>query len=664
MMKKIKKIAKKKSVIGFFAVAVVAGTVYQTQFNKAAAETRYVLTSVTKGTLVNTISASGQVSGLNQVDIKPKVSGDVVKILVEPGEEVTAGTPILDIDRTSALKTVRDASRAVADSQLSYDSALLSYKQVQQPPDEVSVIQAENSLNQAKRDLADLQAGTDDIDIKQAQNSLNIQLQNTKMSDDGVTPQIVRDSYDQAVPVVKSVYQTLDQAVRDSDAILGIDTTNLNDSYESLLSVLDTSKLFAAKADYRIARNSVDALKKVADGLQVSGESTANIDTALQDAQDSLKAVEPLMQDMQDVLSNTISSASFSQSSLDSLRNTIQSDRNSVSSKLTSITNQKQSLDQARTTYQTSLLNVDKAQNDLDKLKEGATANSLASAEERVRAAQASYDKLTAPMDPIDAAIQQNTLAQRKSSLLAAQTKLSDAQETLDDYTVKAPFDGVIAKISAQEADSASPSTAVATILTKAKIATLSLNEVDAAKVALGQKATLTFDAVPDLSIAATVSEIDSIGTVTQGVVNYNVKLAFLTEDDRVKPGMSVNAVIVTNIKTDALLLPNGAVQTSANGVSTVKVLPNAKQSDLSNTQGITSATEPETKQIEIGLSNDESTEIVSGLAEGDIVVSRTVTQAAGTTAATTQSATSRTGASTGGSALRIPGMGGGFGGR
>lgn len=247
MMKKIKGIAKKKSVLGFFAVALVAGTVYETQFNQAEAETRYTLASVTRGTLINTISASGQVSGLNQVEVKPKVSGDVVKILVEPGEEVTEGTPILEIDRSSALKTVRDASRALADSQLSYDSALLSYKKAMQTADAVSVIQAENTLNQAKRDLADLQDGTDDISIKQAENSLNIQLQNIKISSDGITPQVVRDSYDEAVPVVKGISQTLEQAVRDSDTILGIDTTNLNDAYESMLSVLDSSRLSVAR---------------------------------------------------------------------------------------------------------------------------------------------------------------------------------------------------------------------------------------------------------------------------------------------------------------------------------------------------------------------------------------------------------------------------------
>ncbi|MDQ7814689.1 MAG: HlyD family efflux transporter periplasmic adaptor subunit [Patescibacteria group bacterium] len=649
MMKKIKGLAKKKSVIGFFAVAVVAGTVYETQFNQAEAETRYILTTATRGTLVNTISASGQVSGLNQVEVKPKVSGDVVRILVETGEEVTEGTPILEIDRRSALKTVRDASRSVEDSKLSYDSALLSYQKAKQPADAVSIIQAENSLNQAKRDLEDLKDGTDDIEIKQAENSLSIQLQNTKMSADGVTPQVVRDAYDEAVPVVKSVSQTLDQAVRDADTILGIDTTNLNDTYESLLSILDTSRLFTAKADYRVARNSVDALKKVADGLKVSDESTTNIDAALVAAQDSLKVVEPLMQDMQDVLANTISSASFSQSSLDSLRNTIQSDRNNVSTKLTSITNQNQTIEQARTTYQTALLNVDKAKNDLDKLKEGATANALATAEERVRAAQASYDELKLGLDPIDEAVQQNTLAQRRSSLVAAQNKLSDAQETLDDYTVKAPFDGIIADISTQRADSVSPSAGVATILTKAKIATLSLNEVDAAKIEVGQKATLTFDAVSNLTIAGSVSEIDSIGTVSQGVVSYEVKVAFLTEDDRVKPGMSVNAVIVTNIKTDVLLLPNSAVKTDASGLSTVTLLPGASKTDVSNAQGVISNATPQIKNVEVGSSNDESTEIVSGVEENEIVVSRTVTQTAAASAAkqTTSS-----------SALRIPGMG------
>jgi hypothetical protein len=58
-------------------------------------------------------------------------------------------------------------------------------------------------------------------------------------------------------------------------------------------------------------------------------------------------------------------------------------------------------------------------------------------------------------------------------------------------------------------------------------------------KFVLGQKATLAFDAIDDVIVEATVSEIDVLGTVAQGVVTYTVKIAFDSDDDRIKPGMT-----------------------------------------------------------------------------------------------------------------------------
>ena len=100
-------------------------------------------------------------------------------------------------------------------------------------------------------------------------------------------------------------------------------------------------------------------------------------------------------------------------------------------------------------------------------------------------------------------------------------------------------------------------------LITKQKIAEISLNEVDAAKVKVGQKVTLTFDAIDGLSITGEVSEIDALGTVSQGVVTYGVKIAFDTQDERVKSGMSVSAAIITDVKQNVLLVPNAAVKSN-----------------------------------------------------------------------------------------------------
>ncbi|MDD5433706.1 MAG: hypothetical protein PHE77_03610, partial [Candidatus Pacebacteria bacterium] len=61
-------------------------------------------------------------------------------------------------------------------------------------------------------------------------------------------------------------------------------------------------------------------------------------------------------------------------------------------------------------------------------------------------------------------------------------------------------------------------------------MAEISLNEVDVAKVKIGQRAIITFDAIDELEITGKVEDVDTIGTVSQGVVSYNVKIIFDTQ--------------------------------------------------------------------------------------------------------------------------------------
>lgn len=641
---------KRKSV--YIPLLAVIGIAAFFWFRKGAATAtvQYVLAPVTRGTVVVSLSGSGQVAGQYQVDIKPKVSGDITKILVKTGDTVTTSTPLFEIDRTQANKTVRDATQAVANSQISLQSAQLSLQKLKQPADPVQVLQAQDALNQAQRDLAKVEEGADPADIQQAQADLNVQIQNSKISDDGVTPKVVRDAYDDAVPVVKGVAQTLQQDLYDADAILGVDNSLQNISYKQFLSLLDSSQLPQAQAAYLNAKQSVITFKKQTDALKTSDESAANVDQAIQNAQASIALVEPMLQKVYDVLMNTPSSASFSQSTLDSLRSNIQTDRSNAEGKLTSLVNEVQALDQARTTYSNSQLSVLKAQTTLSKLQAEPDPRDVAAAKERVAEAQQAYNKIHAGADPIDIQISQNQVSQRQADLVASQQKLSDAEDALNDYSVLAPFDGIIGKITAQSADQASPGTALATILTKAKIAQISLNEVDAAKVKTGQKATLTFDAVQDLSIAGLVAEIDPIGTVSQGVVNYSVKISFDTQDERIKPGMSVSVHIITDVRTDVLTVPNSALK-SQGGATTVQIVSEKTGTPGSN-GGVTLSRAPEVRMVTTGLANDQMTEITDGVTENEQVVVRTI-----------QPTTTAPAAGAAGAAVRVPGLGGAGGG-
>ncbi|MDB5195077.1 MAG: family efflux transporter subunit, HlyD family secretion protein [Parcubacteria group bacterium] len=156
------------------------------------------------------------------------------------------------------------------------------------------------------------------------------------------------------------------------------------------------------------------------------------------------------------------------------------------------------------------------------------------------------------------------TLSQESAQLSyqKAQNAYQDARSALDNYVVRAPFAGTIASVPLQKFDQAGGSATVAVLVTKQQLATLSLNEVDAAKVKGGQKVTLTFDAIDGLTINGTVAEVDTVGSVTQGVVSYTVKIAFDSQDTRILPGMTVNATIVTASKDQALVIPSSAIKT------------------------------------------------------------------------------------------------------
>jgi HlyD family secretion protein len=644
----------KKAILAAVLVVGGGGTYAVANLNKPAAETKYVLAQVAKGTVVTTVSGSGQVSGQNQLDITPAVSGAITKVLVKPGDEVTQDTPLFEIDRKTAVRAVRDAQQSVNDANLSLQSAELAYQKFVAPADPLDVVKAQNAVNQAQRDLDELKDGADPLDIAQAQADVETAQENAALSSDGVTPKLVRNAYDDLVPTLKTMAQSLSDSLTDADSVLGIDDVSKNDSFESFLSVLDSTRLPLAQASYAAARDSVKTFKAKTDALQPLGDDQSKIDDALDAAEAALRNAEPMLQRTADVLTATLPSTSFSQSQLDSLKSRITSDHSSAANNLSSLNNQRESLDNAKTSYANAVRDVAKKQAALDKLKKGADQVDIDTAQEKLDEAKASLQDLKDGPTSLDIAVQKNTVEQRRSSLQSAQDRLADAQDTLNDYTVRAPFDGVIVSVPVKEAQQASASTKMATLLTKAKMVSISLNEVDIANVKVGEKATITFDAVSDLSIAGTVTSVDPIGTVSQGVVTYNVEVAFLTDDDRIKPGMSANVAVATEVATDVLTVPTSAIKNGA-----VQILPNVKEPTTeAQTTGIADAAGPRSIQVETGIADNSNTEIKSGVTEGEWIVVRTVVPTTATASASRSTTNSLL--PTGGTgAVRVQGAGG-----
>jgi len=229
-----------------------------------------------------------------------------------------------------------------------------------------------------------------------------------------------------------------------------------------------------------------------------------------------------------------------------------------------------------------------------------------------------------------------------KLDIQSAELTVANKQAAYDDCFFYAPFDGTISTFTAQEGDTASGS--IGTLITKQKIAMIALNEVDIAKIKLNQKVTLTFDAISDLTITGKVAGIDSVGTVSSGVVTYNVTISLDVDDTRIKPGMSISATIITDTAQDVITVPSSAIKTK-NGSNYVLVFDKPLAPVVVGVQGSTSSVLPTQVVVTTGLADDSNTEIISGLKEGDIIVTKTITS----TTKTTTTAPSILGAVSGG---------------
>lgn len=227
-----------------------------------------------------------------------------------------------------------------------------------------------------------------------------------------------------------------------------------------------------------------------------------------------------------------------------------------------------------------------------------------------------------------------------ENNVQSAEMDYETQKETAAERTVTAPIDGTISELNIENGDelgSGSTGQTGATGSNSASIviqdltslkAVVDINEVDIASVAVDQKVSMTFDAISDLALTGKVEKVDTLGTSTQGVVTYSATIGFDALDERVRPEMSMNAVITIDTKQDALIVSSSAVKTSGE-TSYVQVLENGT---------------PVQYTIEVGTTNDTQTEILSGIDEGTEVITQTITSSNNTSSSSSSSQNSSMG--------------------
>ena len=199
-------------------------------------------------------------------------------------------------------------------------------------------------------------------------------------------------------------------------------------------------------------------------------------------------------------------------------------------------------------------------------------------------------------------------LTNADSELALAQAKLDAAQAILDSLEIKAPFNGVVFAVSAQLGETYQGEATLFTVGDpKALEVIANVTEEDYPLLSLGQSVEVFFDARPDVTVTGKVDRI-----IPQRIEGdrplYNIYITLDDVPDGLADGMTSDTAITIAKHEGVLCLPRAVVRASSGDETTVKVWDGTQQL---------------TQQITLGLRGDTNVEVVSGLKEGDQVVTR-----------------------------------------
>lgn len=238
------------------------------------------------------------------------------------------------------------------------------------------------------------------------------------------------------------------------------------------------------------------------------------------------------------------------------------------------------------------------AQERLNTLQGGPKTSDVEAARASVANAQSALSSKTDGPTAEDLMLQQEQITQAQLSLRSAELDVAGAK-------IVAPYNGVIAAVVPNVGEQVS-GTAITIVDPKALRIDATIDETDVAKIAVGQPAQVTFDAIANARFDGKVIAVAPNATVTQGVVSYLVSVQFDPGKQNLPAGMTASVTIVVDQKTNTLLVPNRAVRTQTVQGRAVRGVQ------------VQTATGSEFRPVTVGMSNDQNTEILSGLQEGD----------------------------------------------
>ena len=245
-----------------------------------------------------------------------------------------------------------------------------------------------------------------------------------------------------------------------------------------------------------------------------------------------------------------------------------------------------------------------------------------------------------------------STLAQieaQKSSVLQAEEGFKDAEVELAKTAIYAPLDGTVSALNVEMSErvlgsSFSQGTDLMTVADLSRMeSTVEVDENDVVLISVGDTANISIDAFGDRKFKGIVTQIGNsaktagFGTQEQ-VVNFDVKIELVELDDKIRPGMSCDAVILTETKRQVVSVPIQSI-TARMPKSESKSDESDSKDEDNKVENLNQANKKEkikpievvfleednkAKMVEVktGISDDSYMEIITGLEGGEFIIS------------------------------------------
>jgi len=197
------------------------------------------------------------------------------------------------------------------------------------------------------------------------------------------------------------------------------------------------------------------------------------------------------------------------------------------------------------------------AQAALDEVLAGADADEIRAARANVAAAVAQRDAVQAQLDLLLAGTTDEQITDAEAQVAQAQATLDLAELSLEQATLRAPFDGVVAAVNVTTGEMASAGLPAIILVDTSRFRVIvSVDEIDVGQLWEGQIADVTLEAFPDVVVNSTVERIAPAATIEGGVVYYDVVIRLAPTDVPIRADMTVNATIVVDELSDVLMIP------------------------------------------------------------------------------------------------------------